>query len=439
MATRVKGMAVVGLLALGSAVLAACREDLTTTLAGDLIPVSAVSVEVRLPFSEFADGVTVWGGYGRAFQLPTGIVARGYEGLLDARTLVSLVPYPRSAFVTDTTGSSRSDTVLTFVGGRLVARFDTISSVSDGPVTLAVGALQADWDPGSVTWTLRVDSVGDRRTWSGAGAGPVIPVSTAEWDPAESDSVVFQIDSAGVAVWGDTAAARRGVRLDAVTEGVRLDVRSVSLSLITRPSVNPDTLVHLSVGALGRTFIYHPAPQVSEGSIIVGGVPAWRTVFSMNLPRVLDGPPELCARVTCPHTLTSRSLVSASLVLRTEAPPAAFQPTDSLFLDVRPVLEPSRLPKAPLGFSLAGFLGVRVSPAYFGEEAGSEVIIPLGAYVEQLIAADTASNSTVPRSIALLSSFEPLSLYFGSFHGPGSPLAPELRLILTLGEEVRVR
>jgi hypothetical protein len=178
---------------------------------------------------------------------------------------------------------------------------------------------------------------------------------------------------------------------------------------------------------------------VSEGSIIVGGVPAWRTVFSMNLPRVLDGPPELCARVTCPHTLTSRSLVSASLVLRTEAPPAAFQPTDSLFLDVRPVLEPSRLPKAPLGFSLAGFLGVRVPPAYFGEEAGSEVIIPLGAYVEQLIAADTASNSTVPRSIALLSSFEPLSLYFGSFHGPGSPLAPELRLILTLGEEVRVR
>jgi hypothetical protein len=67
------------------------------------------------------------------------------------------------------------------------------------------------------------------------------------------------------------------------------------------------------------------------------------------------------------------------------------------------------------------------------------VILPLGAYVEQLIAGDTASATEVPRTLALLSSFEPLSLYFASFHGPGSPYPPELRLILTLGEEVRLR
>ena len=439
MATHVKRLAVAGLLALSSGALLACGEDLTTTLAGDLIPVSAISVEVRLPFSEFAEDLQVWGGYGRAIQLPTGIVARAYEGLLDARTLVRWFGYPRSAFVTDPSGSSRNDTLLTFVGGKVVARFDTISSVTDGPVTLALGAIQTDWDPGSVTWTLTVDSVGDRRSWPEAGAGPVVPLSTAQWDPTESDSVVFQIDSAGVAVWSDTTAARKGARLEAVTEGVRLDVRSMSLSLITRPSINPDTLVDLGVTVQTRTFVYHPAPQVSEGSIIVGGVPAWRTVFSMNLPKVLNGPPEFCAKVGCPHTLTAKSLVSASLVLWSEAPPPAFQPTDSLVLDVRPVLEPSRLPKSPLGFSLAGVFGVRVPPGYFGDDAGSEVILPLGAYVEQLIAGDTASATEVPQTLALLSSFEPLSLYFASFHGPGSPHPPDLRLILTLGEEVRLR
>ena len=424
---------------MGSGALAACAEDLATTLAGDLIPVSAVSVEVRLPFSEFAEDLQVWGGYGRASQLPTGIVARSYEGLLDARTLVGWLSYPASAFVTDPTGSTRNDTLLTFVGGKVVARFDTISSVTEGPVTLALGALQTEWDPGSVTWTLSVDSVGDQRPWPEPGAGPVVPLSTALWDPAESDSVVFQIDSAGVAIWADTVAGKKGARLEAVTEGVRLDVRSVSLSLTTRPSINPDTLVNLGVTARSRTFVYHPPPEVAEGSIIIGGVPAWRTVFSMNLPRVLNGPPELCARVGCPHTLAAKSLVSASLVLRSEAPPPAFQPTDSLVLDVRPVLEPSRLPKSPLGFSLAGFLGVKVPPEYFGEDAGSEVIVPLGAYVEQLIAGDTVPAAEVPRTLALLSSLEPLSLYFASFHGPGSPYAPELRLILTLGDEVRIR
>jgi hypothetical protein len=439
MTTRLKRNALVGLLLLGSGSFLACQEDLTSTLGEDLLPVSAVTVEVRLPFSEFAENLQVWGGYGRAIQLSTGIVARAYEDLLDARVLVGWYGYPSSAFVQDTTGSSRTDTLITFVGGKVVARFDTLTSVLDGPVTLSLGAIGGEWDPGSVTWTLAVDSVGESRAWPEEGAGPVVPLSTAEWDPAEGDSVVFQVDSAGVAIWADTSMARRGARVEALTEGVRLDMTSMRLSLSTRPSINPDTLVDLDVSARSRTFVYHPPPEVGEGSIIVGGVPAWRTVLSLNLPKVLNGPPDLCAKVGCPLTLTARSLVSASLVLRTEAPPPAFQPSDSILLDVRAVLEPSRLPKSPLGYSLAGPFGVPVPPGYFGEEAGSEVILPLGAYVEQLIADDPGGDYPTPRTVALLSSFEPLSLFFGAFHGPGSAYAPELRLILTLGEEVRIR
>jgi hypothetical protein len=439
---RVNGLkqtALVGLIALGTLPLFACQEEITSALDGDLIPVGALTVEVTLPFHEFAGDLEGWGGYGQAYELSKGILARAFEGSLDARVLNSWAPYPDSAFVRDSTGSVRSDTLLTFVGGRIVARFDTLSSVLDGPVTLSIGALLRDWDFRSAAWTVAVDSVGDRQLWTEEGAGPVTPLGTAVWDPATGDSVVFEIDSAGVALWADTVDSKKGVRLDAVTEGVRLDLRSLTYLLSTRPSIHTDTIVELPVGSATRTFIYQPVPQATEGEIRVGGVPAWRTVFTMNMPKVLEGPAELCQLVQCPLTLTPESLISASLVLTTRAPPAAFQPTDSLYLDVRQVLEPSRLPKSPLGSSLVGIIGVQLIPEYFGEGAGAEVEIPLGGFVERLIAGNNDPDVAVPTTVALLSLFEPLSLYFAVFEGPDSPAGPELRLLLTLAEDVQIR
>jgi len=435
-----KRTASTGLIALSSWSFSGCQEEIIVTLDGDLIPVGAVTVEVSLPFHEFAGDLEHWGGYGQPYELPTSIVARAFEGSLDARVLNSWSPYPVSASVRDSTGSVRTDSVLTFVGGRIVARFDTLSSVLDGPVTLSIGMLPRDWDSRSAAWAVAVDSVGDRQFWAEEGAGPVTPLGTAIWDPATGDSVVFEIDSAAVALWADTADAEKGVRLDAVTEGVRLDLTRLTYLLLTRPSIHTDTIVELGVGSRTRTFVYQPVPEAPENEIRVGGAPAWRTVFTMNMPETLDGPPELCQLVQCPLTLTPESLISASLVLTTQAPPPAFQPTDSLRLDVRPVLEPSRLPKSPLGSSLVGLFGVSLLPEYFGEEAGAEVEIPLGAYIQGLVAVNTGSAVVAPpTTLALLSSFEPLSLYFAAFEGPDSPTGPQLRLILTLAEDVRIR
>ena len=434
-----KRKAQIGLVALVSLAFSACQEELTTSLEGDLIPVGALTVEVSLPFQEIGGEVVGWGGYGRPYQLPLDILARAFEGSLDARILNGWNPYPVSASVRDSTGSVRTDTLLTFVGGRITAAFDTLTSVVDGPVTLSIGALPMSWDVVSTAWDVAVDSVGDRQLWEEEGAGPVIPMGTAVWDPAEGDSVVFEIDSAAVALWADTANAEMGMRLDAVTEGVRLDLSRLSYLLSTRPSSHQDTLVDLTVAAKTRTFIYQPVPGAPAGEIRVGGVPAWRAVFDLNMPETLDGPPELCQQVQCPVVLTAESLISASLVLTTQAPPPAFQPTESLYLDVRPVLEPSRLPKSPLGSSLVGSLGVELPPEYFGEAAGTEVEIPLGAYIESLVAENSNPDLEVPHTLALLSSFEPLSLYFAAFEGPDSPAGPELRLILTFAEDVRIR
>jgi hypothetical protein len=439
MANGLKRTALVGLMALGTWPFLGCQEDITTAIQGDLIPVEAVTVEVFLPFDEFAGDLQAWGGYGQPYQLPTGIVARAFEGSLDARGLNSWSPYPTSASVRDSTGSIRLDTLLTFVGGKIIAHFDTLTSVRDGPVTLAVGALSQPWDHRSAAWDVAVDSVGDRQLWAEEGADPVTPLATAIWDSTTGDSVVFELDSAGVAVWADTTTAQIGARFDVVTEGVRLDMTGVTYLLTTRPSIHQDTLVDVTVTTRARTFIYQPTLNVPEGEIWVGGVPAWRSVFTMSMPKTLNGPPELCAVVQCPLTLTPESLISASLVLTTKSPPAAFLPKDTLRLDVRPVLEPSRLPKSPLGSSLVGVFGVLIPPEDFGAEAGAEVEIPLGLYVESLIRQNRDPEVDVPRTLALLSSFEPLSLYFAAFESPNSDAAPELRLILTLAEDLRIR
>ncbi len=49
---------------------------------------------------------------------------------------------------------------------------------------------------------------------------------------------------------------------------------------------------------------------------------------------------------------------------------------------------------------------------------------------------DSAMAAATPNTIVFLSVVEPASLGFASFHGPGSPYAPALRLLLTVAGEL---
>jgi len=320
-----------------------------------------------------------------------------------------------------------------------VAKFDTVASVRDGPVDMAVGAIENPWHYRSAGWRVAVDTVADYRPWPEEGAGPVIPLAVSTWDPIDTDSVVFELDSAAVAIWNDTASAARGLRLDALTEGVRLQASGLRLFLTTRPSSNPDTLLDLLVQARYRTFVYEPVLEAPESGFRVGGVPAWRTVFDMDFPAALEGPPELCEKLGCPLVLEPQMVNAASLSLKTTQAPGAFRPSEDLRLELREVLEPDRLPKSPLGQSVAGLFGVNFPPEVFGDSAGVRVEIPIGPYVSDLIAAKTNPELEVASSIALLSAFEPLSLPFGTFEGPGAGDGPKIRLVLTVGKGVQIR
>lgn len=418
--------------------LSACEEDTPSSLDPNPIPVR--TVEVELPWSQFGQAVETYTGYGKPSDLGRLVVARDFDGALDAHALILPSSYPLTAIVRDSTGTNRIDSAFVFLGGRLVGVVDTLdAALPTEPIELEAGLLPRRWDAASASWLAAVDSLGRRETWPEPGAGPVQVITRTTWDPESGDSIFWPLDSAQVAAIGSVDSVPTGVRIDMVTPGGRVTLRDVTLKLDTRPGLNPDTLVSLDVVTVGKTFIYSPDPSQIEAAesaatFRVGGVPAWRTVLRVDVPRVLTGPEALCAAVGCPFTLTQTALNNARLLLTTDAVVSGFRPTDSLYVDTRTVLAPELLPKAPLSASLTGGLGISVPPSAFEGEGGVTIEVPVTSFVRDLLSDSAATASRT--SLALLTTFEPLSVGFGMFRLPGMPGEPRLRLILTVADTV---
>jgi hypothetical protein len=410
-----------------------CEEELPTTI-GPEVPGEPVTVEVTIPWSDFASDLEVFGGYGSAGDLGQGFVANQYQGTLDARTLLRFQEYPTSVTVRDSTGTQRPDTDLTFIGGRFVAFFDTVASTAEAPVSLELGATQTEWDPQTASWSFALDTIGDQRPWPESGGGPVTGLGTATWDPAFGDSVVFPLDSAAIAAWSDPNDDAAGARVNLIDVGERLQMNGAVLRLDVRPSINPDTIVETTAFTAAVTFIYTPLPPAEAGGIRIGGSPSWRTILDLAIPEVIDGPASFCAVVSCPHTVDPVQISYAALVLTSRTSEPAYQPGDSVRLDVRPVYNRPAMPKAPLGNSLIDAANGRsVAGSAFGSSPGQRVEIPFTTFARDLLRGVDEDGNATPGTLALLSVIEPFSIGYASFVGPGSVGEPELRLVLTIG------
>ncbi|HUF74826.1 MAG TPA: hypothetical protein VMM35_01045 [Longimicrobiales bacterium] len=421
------------LLAALALVLAACQDEAPTSIDADRLPPEPLTLSIQLPWSEFGSDLVVYGGYGEHGTLGEAIVARGYAADdLDANVLIGFGAYPANVSVRDAQGTLVQDSNISFYGGYFVAFLDTLASTNTGPVSLALGAVQTPWHAPTANWTFAFDTVADQRPWPEPGGGPVTPLATRDWDPAMGDSVQFFLDSTQVAEWSDPANAANGARIELLTAGERLQLRGGALRLNTRSSINPDTALVLTAQAASVTFLYDVDAAPPADGMRVGGVPAWRTVLDVAVPSVLNGPPELCAAVTCPFTLAPRHVSHAGLRLRTRRPPEAFQPTDSVTIDVRPVLSRAALPKSPLGTSLiVQTQGQAIAAPLFGAQEGTPVDIPITNYVKALLSGPDPAGRPPPTTLGLLATPEPNSFYFAEFYGPG-PNEPVLELILTV-------
>jgi hypothetical protein len=420
----------------------ACSEESPTSVGESVLPGAPVTLQIEIPWEEFASNLQVLGGYGAPSELGTGVLANGYAGTLNARSLMRFGSYPTAASVTDTAGTTVTDTDLTFVSGRVVARFRRAASSASDPVELSLGLMDESWHRPSASWTLAEDTIGSQIAWSAPGGGTVSPLVTATWTPiGGGDSVAFALDSAQIAAWEEEDARDLGARLDMVTAGHRVHVSSVGLTLIARPSVNPDTLIEVPVQNPELTFIYDPPAAPPAVGIRIGGAPSWRTVLDLAVPTTLTGPSELCDAVGCPVTLEPGEVSFAGLVLTSREPEGAYLPLDSLRVDARPVLDSDALPKAPLGSALVGGGGLGISGSFFSSDVGSTVEIPITPMIRDLISGTNPSTGLpYPNTLALLTPSEPLSIAYGSFYGPDAVegLRPLLRLVVTVGPSVEL-
>jgi hypothetical protein len=421
-----------------SMMVTACDEITPTAIGDGDLPGEPITVEVIIPWSEFASNLEAFGGYGSVSEVGSGFLASAFAGVLDARTIVRFGGYPDSVTVVDSTGASRPDTDLTYIGGRVVVFFDSLAHTNTSPVTVRLGATQIEWDAESADWEHSFDTINDRRPWTQPG-GDFVDLGSAIWDPAAGDSAVFPVDSAQIIAWSDSTDTSRGVVIQLTDPGEKMRLRGAILRVDTRPSIRPDTLVVVTAVNREVTFIYTPEVAAPTSGIRIGGAPAWRSVIDVSIPETLTGPSEFCALIPCPHQLESVQVSSAALVLTSSASDPAFQPIDSLGLDVRSVFDRAAMPKAPLGRSLlTDVTGRRVGPAAFGAGAGVTVEIPFTSLARDLLDGVDASGNPAPTSLVLLAILEPASIGFASFEGPGTAGEPYLRLVLTIGPSVQL-
>jgi hypothetical protein len=421
----------------------ACTDETPTFQDRDRIPIEAETYEVFLPFEAFAADFQTFRGFGTVLNLGTILLANEWsgeddpaDGTLEARPLVRFGLLPDSIMVPmPDGGASQPDTAFVPVGGEIRLVLDT-AGLGEDPVNLQAFATEFPWHDVTATWAMAVDTVGDMRPWPEAGGGPMRFIGAVGWLPSEGDTVIVEVDSITASEWADREADHRGLILATDTENIRTQVRAISYRPQVRPSVNPDTL--LLIGPFGTisTFIYDPIPTAAPGTFQIGGAPAQRVTFRLDLPAVLDGDPEICQFIPCPLELRPEEILFASLVLETgPTDPVALRPRTDFPLAARVVLAPDRLPRSPLGRSVQP-APRQVTPTRFVSGGEGRVELPLTRYIQEIVDAMRRGEDGPPRTVALLSQIEPRNLEVATFQAPGSAGSPMLRLVFTISEGV---
>ena len=427
----------------GFAVGAGCTEETPTSGDEDLIPVDPATVEVTLPFSDFADGFEQVGGFGRAYGLGVAIVAHQFEGELESHGLFRFQEYPDQVQVPDPEDPEETitDDEATPVEASVRLTFDPDFVRGEPPYEVVLSKTQEVWDPLTANWDMAVDTLGGREEWSSPGGGDFVEVGRGEWDPEDDDEVTIEVSPDVIDAWEDPDDLSSGLHVSSASEDSHLLVNEAELVLGFESEVNPDTLAPGVVETQDFTTIYDPVPEPEDG-MILGGAPAWRSVFDVDIPQSLDGPESLCEQLECPVDLEPGLVVHAELLLHGRQAPAGFSVKDSVRVDAREVLEPERLPRAPIR-AITG--ATRAVGAYDEEGDGEPVAIPLTNYVRALLEYQGQDPEAIgdpeqapSETLTLLVVPEPFRLDVPAFGAPGQDDEPELRLILTVTDGLRL-
>ena len=427
---------------LGTSALAAfllawgCTDATPTSDDPGLIPLNPRTVELVLPFEEFGDSLQLLSGYASQAELTGALLARGWAGDLDAHTLVRFGP-PADRIQVIPPGGSDTVPDLEYwpIEGRVVVTLDTIDAVGDRPFEINAEAIETPWHVSSATWEHAIDTLGNTAPWPEPGGGPVTALAVDRWaGPRDGDAVFFFLDSLTVSRWFDQSRPENGLRITVTGPGSRLGVETVELVYLVRSSIHPDTIVELDALSSETTVVYSPEPQPLEGAFRIGGAPAHRAAVHFDLPEAVEGDTSTCEGAPCTIEILADRLVYAGLRLYSHGTaPLGLQPLDSISIDMRPVLLPSRVRRSPLGPS-AQTIPKMVAPELFSPGSASMVELPVTRYLRELLTDPPDGSDATSPVLMLLTTFEPWSLEHATFWGLGSDNEPTLRLVLSWTE-----
>ena len=421
------------LLLSGLIIFSACTEETPTEVGDDLLPSGEVrTFEVVLDPAAYLTFDTTFTGYANPRNASFTIIANKFENVLDANSLFRFGQPPGAISVRNSAGTATVDSTPSYFAGRLVLRFDTVTSDASPPVRFRAFRTAEAWDE-TATWTLRTDSGAVQLPWTQPGGTRGASIDTATW--VAGDTVVLRVDSATVAAWMDTANAGRGTVVITETVGARVRLSGAVLRLSARSDIQPDTVFNFDVAPIITTFIFNPPPPFPT-ELRVGGVPSWRTMLGIRADlQNLSFP---CPGVTnCQVRLTDAHINRAELLLQPTTRRPGFIPEDTMFIQVRTLLVSPGVPleRSPVGVDVCGQVAVclnkgMVAPDFFLRPPGSSPAEPVAFditnYMVALLDDALLPANRPPLALTLLIPNEPTTFGFATF-----AQGPRLRLVLT--------
>lgn len=413
---------------LASAVwLSGCGEEGPTEVGGDLLGEGFRTFEVVLDASDFLQDDSTYDRLGSLNDVQFGLVARDFEGELNANTLFRVV-VPQQVSYQNEGGQNVTDTAFTILGAELTVVIDSLADTRGGG-TFEVAELTESWDPNTVTWEERVDTADVSEPWAQPGGTVGEVLGSEEW--FTGDTVRISLGASAL-ILADTANSRRGAVLRATTAGTRVRIQELSFEFRVRPA-SADTVI--TAGSIGRraVVVSPEPPEAGPEELRVGGVPLWRSALQFrDLSDVAI--PCLPTSTSCTVPLRDVKISQASLLLRPLA--VGSRRIERPFrVEGRAVLRAEGVPvtRSPLSTPL-GTMADSVAPALFtGISPEREVVaVPITPYIRRNL--DPQGDEDPILWIALLARGEAQAPVFGyaSFGSLESATPPQLRLVVTV-------
>lgn len=416
------------------ALVAACGDEGPIGVGSDLLGPGVRTYEVTLDPAEYLLADTTYDRIGTLNDALFRMVAHEFDDDLEARTLFSIAR-PVTVNYTPSEGSAITDTIQSIVGGVVTVVVDTVAS-SPGPVDLEIVRVTEEWEAPAATWDVRMDTAGVTETWTTPGGSPGAVMGGATW--TSGDTLVITLDSAAVAVWDDTLAARLGGMIRSATPGSRLFFESMTFQFEVVP-VTTDTVVPAG-GLRNSKIILAPedAPPAA-GVLRVGGLPAWRSLLRFQpmadvvIPCGPGRPP------TCTLPLGTVTINQAALLL-TPLPVGSRRLEGPARIEGRGVLEgpgvpltrsPLTPPVGPASDSLAAAMFVAPEPD------APAISLAITSYVRLHL--NPPSDDEPPQWLALTAVGERVRFGYAAFGGLASDRPPRLRLVVSVRDEDLIR